>query len=167
MQATISIVGNVGNVRVFDNENGGKTVYFSVAVNQRQPKNGGETTNKPMWYNFRAINGIGNALAQYLEKGRLVSVVGVSPRIREYEVERTIKLNNGDIVRFIDKQTSVDYLVADLRFIGGSRNSNGNSQQQEIVGEIVSTGGIVGEKSTPTVTDPKAPEVPVLDDVPF
>ncbi|MGB4482948.1 MAG: hypothetical protein WBJ02_05925 [bacterium] len=47
MQASVSIVGNVGNVRVFDNENGGKTVYFSVAVNQRNGK-----ADKPIWYNF-------------------------------------------------------------------------------------------------------------------
>lgn len=116
MQATINIVGNVGNVRTFDNKNDGKTVYFSVAVNQRIQKDDAKDFS-PVWYNFRAINSFGSALAQHLAKGRLVSVVGTAPRIREYEVERAIEVPKVGDVKFKDKKTVVEYLVVDLRFM--------------------------------------------------
>lgn len=160
MQAVVNVVGNVGSVRVFDNEDGGKTVFFSVAVNQRQPKGENAAQLPPVWYSFRAINGLADALAQYLTKGRLVSVAGMSPRIREYETERTIKLNGTGTVKFKDKTQVVDYLVADLRFIGGQRNGNNN----EVEGELIAA-------DDPTQTDKQATEKTAAElsvsDVPF
>ena len=118
MQAVLNVVGRVGTVRVFDGEDGKKTVVFSVAVDQRRNGQAQEGEKPPaVWYSFRANNGIAETLAQHLTKGRLVGVCGVSPRIRAYEVERTLAIQGVGTVRFKDTRQDVEYLLADFRFL--------------------------------------------------
>jgi single-stranded DNA-binding protein len=110
----ISLVGNVGNVRVFTGEDGKKAVLFSVAVDQKAA-NGEKAA--PIWYSFRAVNGLAETLSQYLTKGRLVYVAGTSPRIRQYEVERTLNVAGVGTVKFKDIRQEVEYLLTDFRFL--------------------------------------------------
>lgn len=112
----ISLVGNVGNVRVFQGEDGRKTVVFSVAVDQKAAvADGGKQA--PIWYSFRAVNGLADTLSQYLTKGRLVYVAGTSPRIRQFEVERQLNVPGVGLVKFKDVRQEVEYLLTDFRFL--------------------------------------------------
>lgn len=154
MQAVLNAVGRVGTVRVFEGEDGKKTVVFSVAVDQRGPRNGQEGERAPaIWYSFRANNGIAETLAQHLAKGRLVAVSGVSPRLRTYEVERTLAIQGVGTVKFKDTRQDVEYLLADFRFLDAPPAAQAGQ-------EVVAT--VVGEAGQEAAAQPITP-----DNLPF
>lgn len=133
---SIFVVGNVGNVRVFENSNGqgGKTVLFSVAVNTRTANK--EEKSPPVWYSFRAVGALAEVLSLYLTKGRLVAVVGSAPRVRSFEVERVISVPNIGNIKFKETRQDTEYLVTDLQFLDAPPATNGQTNQV-LVGELV------------------------------
>lgn len=114
----VSLVGNVGSVRTFTGEDGRKTVVFSVAVDQRAAATGSDGAKQaPIWYHFRVTGPLAETLSQYLSKGRLVYVAGTSPRLRTYEVERSLNIQGVGVVKFKDVRQETEYYVSDFRFL--------------------------------------------------
>jgi single-strand DNA-binding protein len=80
----ITIVGNVGAAPELNyGQNNQPYCRFSVAVNE-QWKNNGEKRERVTWFPVVAFNGLSENCANFLEKGRLVAVVG-HVQTREYE----------------------------------------------------------------------------------
>lgn len=80
----ITIVGNVGAAPELNyGQNNQPYCRFSVAVNE-QWKNNGEKRERVTWFPVVAFNGLSENCANFLEKGRLVAVVG-RVQTREYE----------------------------------------------------------------------------------
>jgi single-strand DNA-binding protein len=80
----ITIVGNVGSPPELSyGQNNNPFCRFSVAVNE-QWKTDGEKREKVTWFPVIAFNGISEACANYLERGRLVAVQG-RVQTREYD----------------------------------------------------------------------------------
>jgi len=159
---TIVVLGRVGNVRVFDGEDGRKTVVFGVAVDQPRRGEQAEGEQKPpaVWTSFRAVNGTAEMLAQYLTKGRLVHVVGTSPRLRQYETLRTINIKGVGNVQFKDVQTAEEYIVVDFKFADAPRSD----ADGQLVGEVVA-----GEPAGAASGDAEVSSAAMFDlkDIPF
>lgn len=82
----ITIVGNVGSAPELKyTQNNVPFCRFSVAVNEQWNKDG-EKQERVTWFPVVAFNGKSEACANYLEKGRLVAIVG-KVRTREYETK--------------------------------------------------------------------------------
>ena len=82
-QNDITLIGHLGaDPKVF---NDGKVTGFSIACNDYDGKN--ETTR---WFNISTFNKMAKSAAEYLKKGRLVSVEG-KIRTRKYEKDNEIK----------------------------------------------------------------------------
>ena len=80
----ITIVGNVGAAPELNyGQNNQPYCRFSVAVNE-QWKNNGEKRERVTWFPVVAFNGLSENCANFLEKGRMVAVVG-RVQTREYE----------------------------------------------------------------------------------
>ena len=80
----ITIVGNVGSPPELSyGQNNNPFCRFSVAVNE-QWKTDGEKRERVTWFPVIAFNGISEACANYLERGRLVAVQG-RVQTREYD----------------------------------------------------------------------------------
>lgn len=80
----ITIVGNVGSAPELKfTQNNVPYCRFSVAVNEQWTKEG-EKREATTWFPVVAFNGLSEACASWLEKGRLVAVVG-RVRTREYD----------------------------------------------------------------------------------
>lgn len=78
----IEVKGNVGNIRVFDNENG-QMASFSVVTNYLYKSRTGDAVVETMWFNVVAWTGA-NTLKDFneIKKGSPVHVTG---RLRERE----------------------------------------------------------------------------------
>lgn len=82
----ITIVGNVGSAPELKyTQNNVPFCRFSVAVNEQWAKEGVKQ-EQVTWFPVVAFNGKSEACATYLEKGRLVAIVG-RVRTREYETK--------------------------------------------------------------------------------
>ena len=82
----VTIVGNVGSAPELNyGQNNVPFCRFSVAVNE-QWKTDGEKRERVTWFPVVAFNGISEACANYLDKGRLVAVQG-RVQTREYEAK--------------------------------------------------------------------------------
>lgn len=82
----ITIVGNVGSAPELKyTQNNIPFCRFSVAVNEQWSKDG-EKQERVTWFPVVAFNGKSEACANYLDKGRLVAIVG-KVRTREYETK--------------------------------------------------------------------------------
>ena len=137
--AVITVVGHVGFIRTFENDDNRKTVCFSVAVDQC--RNGQQDEKAPpVWYVFRAVNGTAEVLSQYLQKGRLIHVAGVSPRVRSYEIERTLSIKDIGNVAFKDTRQEVEYLAVDVRFLDAPPATNKVADGELIQAELVASG---------------------------
>jgi len=80
----ITIVGNVGSTPELKyTQNNIPFCRFSVAVNEQWTKDGAKQ-ERVTWFPVVAFNGKSEACANYLEKGRLVAIIG-KVRTREYE----------------------------------------------------------------------------------
>ncbi len=80
----ITIVGNVGSPPELSyGQNNIPYCRFSVAVNE-QWKTDGEKRSKVTWFPVIAFNGVSEACANYLDRGRLVAIQG-RVHSREYE----------------------------------------------------------------------------------
>ncbi len=80
----ITIVGNVGSPpELIYGQNNIPYCRFSVAVNE-QWKTDGEKRSKVTWFPVIAFNGVSEACANYLDRGRLVAIQG-RVHAREYE----------------------------------------------------------------------------------
>lgn len=107
----ITIVGNVGSAPELKyTQNNVPFCRFSVAVNEQWSKDG-EKQERVTWFPVVAFNGKSEACANYLEKGRLVAIVG-KVRTREYETKDGTK-------------HQVMQIVADtVSFLGSSRKGD-------------------------------------------
>jgi single-strand DNA-binding protein len=110
----ITIVGNVGSTPELKyTQNNVPFCRFSVAVNEQWSKDG-EKLERVTWFPVVAFNGKSEACANYLEKGRLVAIVG-KVRTREYETKDGTK-------------HQVMQIVADtVSFLGSSRKGDAPS----------------------------------------
>ncbi len=110
----ITIVGNVGSAPELKyTQNSVPFCRFSVAVNEQWSKDG-EKQERVTWFPVVAFNGKSEACANYLEKGRLVAVVG-KVRTREYETKDGTK-------------HQVMQIVADtVSFLGSNRKGDAHS----------------------------------------
>jgi single-strand DNA-binding protein len=110
----ITIVGNVGSAPELKyTQNNVPFCRFSVAVNEQWSKDG-EKQERVTWFPVVAFNGKSEACANYLEKGRLVAIVG-KVRTREYETKDGTK-------------HQVMQIVADtVSFLGSSRKGDAAS----------------------------------------
>ena len=110
----ITIVGNVGSAPELKyTQNNVPFCRFSVAVNEQWSKDG-EKQERVTWFPVVAFNGKSEACANYLEKGRLVAIVG-KVRTREYETKDGTK-------------HQVMQIVADtVSFLGSSRKGDASS----------------------------------------
>lgn len=80
----ITIVGNVGSAPELSyGQSNNPFCRFSVAVNE-QWRTDGEKRERVTWFPVIAFNGISEACANYLERGRLVAVQG-RVQTREYD----------------------------------------------------------------------------------
>lgn len=159
---TVIVLGRVGNVRVFENEQEKrKTVVFGVAVDQpRREQTEGDQKLPAVWTTFRAVNGTAEILAQYLTKGRLVHVVGTSPRLRQHETVRLVNIKGVGNVQFKDVQTIEEYIVVDFKFADAPRSDT----EGTLVGEVVA-----GEDTGAAADASPTERAPVFDfnDIPF
>jgi single-strand DNA-binding protein len=110
----ITIVGNVGSAPELKyTQSNVPFCRFSVAVNEQWSKDG-EKQERVTWFPVVAFNGKSEACANYLEKGRLVAIVG-KVRTREYETKDGTK-------------HQVMQIVADtVSFLGSSRKGDAPS----------------------------------------
>ncbi len=110
----ITIVGNVGSAPELKyTQNNVPFCRFSVAVNEQWSQDG-EKQERVTWFPVVAFNGKSEACANYLEKGRLVAIVG-KVRTREYETKDGTK-------------HQVMQIVADtVSFLGSSRKGDAPS----------------------------------------
>lgn len=110
----ITIVGNVGSAPELKyTQNNVPFCRFSVAVNEQWTKDG-EKQERVTWFPVVAFNGKSEACANYLDKGRLVAIVG-KVRTREYETKGGTK-------------HQVMQIVADtVSFLGSSRKGDGSN----------------------------------------
>lgn len=128
---TINAVGNTANARTFVNEDGTKTVMFSLAIDTR--KNGEK--GAPIWLSMRASNGLAETLDEYLVKpgkSRRLSVCAVATGIDTFEVERTMKLE-GKTVKFKDARQEVRYRVLTFQFLDSLEKGDQATVEAEIV----------------------------------
>ena len=80
----ITIVGNVGSAPELSyGQNNVPFCRFSVAVNE-QWKTDGEKRERVTWFPVVVFNGLSEACANYLERGRLVAIQG-RVQSREYD----------------------------------------------------------------------------------
>jgi single-strand DNA-binding protein len=83
---------------------------FSVAVNEQWTKEG-EKQEQVTWFPVVAFNGKSEACASYLEKGRLVAIVG-KVRTREYDTKDGTK------------HQVMQIIAADVTFLGRKTDSS-------------------------------------------
>ena len=112
----ITIVGNVGSAPELSyGLNNNPFCRFSVAVNE-QWKTDGEKREKVTWFPVIAFNGISEACANYLERGRLVAVQG-RVQTREYDDKEGTK-------------HQVMQVVAEkVTFLGGAKREDGEERR--------------------------------------
>ena len=118
--AKVTIIGNLGRTpetRV--NANNTFIANFSIAVNnQRRTAGGGETAKKTDWYNITATGRQAQVLAEHARKGDQLLVEG----------KQTF---NPWTDREGNSRVSVDVLMQDFRFLGGSNSGNRASEGAE------------------------------------
>jgi single-strand DNA-binding protein len=93
----ITIVGNVGSAPDLKyTQNNVPFCRFSVAVNEQWAKDG-EKREAVTWFPVVAFNGLSEACADWLDRGRLVGVVG-RVRTREYKDSEGVQHKDMQIV---------------------------------------------------------------------
>lgn len=108
------LVGNLGaDPKVNTTQNGNLVTNFDIAVNERNA-NGQEVVT---WYGITAWNGLGEACAQYLAKGRQVMVEGT-------RMEATAWFGRDN-----NLYTKMELTANEVKFLGGG---DSNGQQQEV-----------------------------------
>ena len=77
----VQIIGNLGGTpdMKFLNDGKSQVVNFSVAVNERWKNRDGEPQERTTWLRVAAFNGIGQACAEHLRKGRPIQTSGGEP----------------------------------------------------------------------------------------
>jgi single-stranded DNA-binding protein len=152
---SVTVLGRVGGIKVFDNTatGGNKVVSFGVAVDQRRPANQEDRQdNLPaVWTQFRAANGLAEMLTNNLTKGRLVLVRGSNPRIRTYEVERTMVVEidgKSKTIKYKENQFVEEYWIDSFTF-ADSKKDKDSAKKGVIVGKVVDE----TSKQTPVQTD--------------
>ena len=133
----ITIVGNVGSPPELSyGQNNNPFCRFSVAVNE-QWKTDGEKREKVTWFPVIAFNGISEACANYLERGRLVAVQG-RVQTREYDDKEGTK-------------HQVMQVVAEkVTFLGGAKREERDDQRPS----PGKPAGNSGQQSTSAQDDP-------------
>ena len=112
--ALITITGHLGkDAELKSTASGTPILKFSVAVNT------GIKEKKCSWYNCAMFGKQAEALAQYLTKGKAVTVAG-EPSINKFTSD------NGT------QYTNVDVKVNQFAFAGGNDNSGNQSQEQSV-----------------------------------
>lgn len=79
---TLTIAGNVGNVKDIKDVNGDKVLNFSIAVDNGKDKNGEK--REPTWYDCALWGKRAESLAPYIAKGDKLAVQG-RPSARAHE----------------------------------------------------------------------------------
>jgi single-strand DNA-binding protein len=112
----ITIVGHVGSAPELKfNKNNVPYCRFSVAVNEQWTKNG-EKHEATTWFPVVVFNGLSEACATWLERGRLVAVLG-RVRTREYD--------GNDGTHHRDMQVVAD----NVTFLGPAKRGDGAAPQ--------------------------------------
>ena len=108
------LIGNLGaDPRVGKTRNGNLVTNFDIAVNERN----GDGTETVTWYGITVWNGLGEACAQYLTKGRQVMVEGTRLEVTAW------------MGRDGNLYTKMELTANEVKFLGG----NGSSEHKEPV----------------------------------
>ena len=109
------LIGNLGaDPRVNQTRNGHLVTNFDIAVNERNR----DGTVVVTWYGITAWNGLGEACAEYLAKGRQVMVEGT-------RMEATAWFGrDGNLY------TKMELTANEVKFLGGGDGNGGNGAQQ-------------------------------------
>jgi single-strand DNA-binding protein len=111
----ITIVGNVGSAPELSYaQNNVPFCRFSVAVNE-QWKTDGEKRERVTWFPVVVFNGLSEACANYLERGRLVAIQG-RVQSREYDDR------NGT------KHEVMQVVAEKVTFLGGTKREEQDSR---------------------------------------
>jgi single-strand DNA-binding protein len=86
-EAVTTLVGNVGNCELRYTPNGVAVCKFSVAVTPRVKKGDEWVDGDPTWYNCTAWRELGEHVAESIEKGHRVIVLG-RLSLRQYETDK-------------------------------------------------------------------------------
>jgi single-strand DNA-binding protein len=111
----ITIVGNVGSAPELSyGQNNVPFCRFSVAVNE-QWKTDGEKRERVTWFPVVVFNGLSEACANYLERGRLVAIQG-RVQSREYDD------------RHGTKHEVMQVIAEKVTFLGGTKRDEQDSR---------------------------------------
>ncbi|MCZ2079342.1 MAG: single-stranded DNA-binding protein [Bryobacterales bacterium] len=111
----ITIVGNVGSAPELSyGQNNVPFCRFSVAVNE-QWKTDGEKRERVTWFPVVVFNGLSEACANYLERGRLVAIQG-RVQSREYDD------------RHGTKHEVMQVIAEKVTFLGGTKRDEQGSR---------------------------------------
>ncbi len=86
-EAVTTLVGNVGNCELRFTPNGVAVCKFSVAVTPRVKKDNEWVDGEATWYNCTAWRELGEHVAESIEKGARVIVMG-RLSLRQYETDK-------------------------------------------------------------------------------
>ena len=115
---SITIVGNVGSAPELKyTKNNVPFCRFSVAVNEQWSKNG-EKKEATTWFPVVVFNGLSEACANWLDRGRLVGIVG-RVRTREY------KSNDGT------QHKDMQIVAENVTFLGSAQRGEDDATRPE------------------------------------
>lgn len=112
VQNQVTLIGNVGqDPTVYDLENGGKLIRFSLATNEYYKNQKGERVTETMWHNCIAFGKLAELAETLIAKGRKVALSG-KIRYSEYKDKDGIERRKTDIVvsefQMMDRQAEPD-----------------------------------------------------------